>query len=182
MSEITITEALAEIKTIGKRLSKRRQFVMDHLVRVDRMKDPHEDKGGSKKVIEQELQGIKDLEGRIVGIRSAINKANQTTELTIGKITRSIADWIIWRREVSAGEKQFLSVMREAINKTRGQRIGLQMPIRAAGSPADIQESGFEINLDEKHLAEDIEAIEEVLGSLDGKLSLLNATTTIQVE
>jgi hypothetical protein len=180
MSEMTVTEALAEIKTVGKRLAKRRQFVMDHLVRVDRMKDPHEEKGGSKKVIEQELQGIRDLEDRIVALRSAINQVNQTTKVSVGETTRTIADWIIWRREVSRGEQQFLAHMREAINRTRGQKVAFQPPVRTSTAPST-EEAGFEVNIDEKWLADAGEKVEEILGTLDGKLSLINATTAVSV-
>jgi hypothetical protein len=37
------------------------------------------------------------------------------------------------------------------------------------------------VNVDEQKLAEDSERMEEVLGTLDGLLSLKNATVTIEV-
>jgi len=36
MAKITVTEARAELKTIGKRVQKKKQVVMAHLVRLDR--------------------------------------------------------------------------------------------------------------------------------------------------
>ena len=38
------------------------------------------------------------------------------------------------------------------------------------------------INLDEKALADELEGIETTLGTLDGQLSLKNATTVITVD
>lgn len=40
---MTITEALAEIKTIGKRLEKKRAAIAGNLARDSRLKDPFED-------------------------------------------------------------------------------------------------------------------------------------------
>jgi hypothetical protein len=39
----------------------------------------------------------------------------------------------------------------------------------------------FVLHLDEKNLLEEQEDLEQTLGELDGKLSLLNATTVIDV-
>ena len=58
--------------------------------------------GGSVSAIKRELQAIHDLEERMVRIRRAIQHANQVTNVTIGKQARSIADWLVWRRDVSA--------------------------------------------------------------------------------
>ena len=174
--KMTITEALAEIKTIGKRLDKRRQFIRDHLVRIDRIKDPLEDQGGTRQVIERELQAVGDLEERLVALRSAINSANQSTQLTIGRATRSVAEWIIWRREVSGGAQQFFTQMLSGINASRKQQPMVQAPGAVGGEPA-----GFEIGIDEKRLADDIDGMEQTLGTLDGQLSLLNATTFVEI-
>ena len=39
--DITITEALAEVPTIGKRIAKKQQFVQDFLARQAIVRDPH---------------------------------------------------------------------------------------------------------------------------------------------
>lgn len=44
---LTITEALAEIKTVGKRVEKKREFIKAFLARQDGVKDPLEKDGGS---------------------------------------------------------------------------------------------------------------------------------------
>ena len=72
METITITEALADIKTIGKRVAKKQEFVGSYLARVEAAKDPHAAHGGSAKVIDSERQSISDLWRRVVTIRTAI--------------------------------------------------------------------------------------------------------------
>ena len=56
MAKLTITEALAEIKTIGKRLEKKREHVKGFLFRQDVFKDPFYSEGGSFSMIERERQ------------------------------------------------------------------------------------------------------------------------------
>ena len=47
MSAITVTEALAEIKTTQKRIEKKREHILNFAWRQERMKDPLERDGGS---------------------------------------------------------------------------------------------------------------------------------------
>src|SRR5277367_6394116 len=101
MPPVTITEALAELKTIDKRIQKKREFVLGYLLRQEMFKDPLERDGGSVSAIKREMQSIRDLEERKIGIRRAIQQANERTNVTVGKQTRSIADWLVWKREVA---------------------------------------------------------------------------------
>lgn len=176
----TITEALAEIKMIGKRLTTKREFVTQYLGRQEGLRDPLDAEGGAPVVLQRERQGIADLEQRIVSIRSAIQKANTETILTIEGVSRSIADWLVWRREVAQGQAAFISKLRQSILAARrdGQQKGfaVRMPGEDAKALSDII-----INVDEGGLAREAEALEIILGTLDGKLSLLNATVLIEV-
>lgn len=176
----TITEALAEIKTIGKRLESKRQFVTQFVFRQDTLRDPLQNQGGSVAAIAAERQSIADLETRIVRIRAAIQQANRDTTITIGKDTRSIADWLVWRREVAPGIKAFTTGLRNGINNVRAQAIQKGVATRAATAP-EVASNDVVINVDEKALADEIEALETTLGTLDGQLSLKNATTVITV-
>lgn len=176
----TITEALAEIKTIGKRLESKRQFVQDYLARQDAIRDPLQNQGGSVAAIRAERQGIADLEARVVAIRAAIQAANVATTVTIGEASRSIANWLTWRREVAPGHKQFLANLRAVLQSARQQATAKGIAVRPAGTsegaPTDLV-----VNIDEKALASEIEALETTLGALDGQLSLKNATTFVTV-
>jgi hypothetical protein len=175
MSKITITEALAEIKTIDSRIAKKREFVYSHLYRQDYMKDPL---GDSKEEIRQVCQSISDLEERKVIIRRAIADKNTEVFVTIGGINRSVAEWLIWRREVSSDYKQFLNELNSRLSTVRqdAMRKGVLMTEGEAQSPQDVI-----VNVNEQELSVEIESLEETLGTLDGQLSLKNATVEIEI-
>ena len=186
---ITITEALAEIKTIGKRLEKKKQAVLMNIARDSRMRDSLE--GGSENFVKSERQAIGDLEKRIVAIRTAIQRSNLTTMTTVGSTSLSVAEWLTWRREVAQGAQTFLSSMNNTIRAIRDkvQRDGGVMhpvtaratAIVATDKATTVQPIEILLHLDEKALLEEQEMMEKTLGDLDGKLSLLNATTLIEV-
>lgn len=175
----TITEALAELKTIAARVAKKRDFIKGCLGRQEAFKDPHEKDGGSAKIIAQERQAIGDLEARIVAIRSAIQKANRETAITmVGGGTKSIQDWLVWRRDIAPAQKAFLESVRSTVNqiRTNAQTKGFGVNVTENAKPQDVI-----INVDEYALSQEIEQMEETLGNLDGQLSLKNATVVIDI-
>ena len=180
MASTTITEALANLKTLHKRIEKKQQFVNDYLFRQEKLKDPLEKDGGSNAAIVRELQAILDLSLNIVNTRSAIAQANMTTNITVEGTTRTIADWLAWRRDIALIEQKHLAHLRSAISKIRSeaQRQGLEVVL--AGSVAKDQ-NDIIVNINEQELATEIEYYEQVLGVLDGQLSLKNATVIIDV-
>jgi molybdopterin converting factor small subunit len=179
MAQVTITEALAELKTIDKRIVKKREFVLGYLLRQEMFKDPLEKDGGSVSAIKREMQAIRDLEERKIAIRRAIQQANERNSVTVGRQVRSIADWLVWRREVAPVQQQFLANLRTKIEQARQEATrrgaGLSASQEAA-KPNDVI-----VNVNEQELAQHIEELEEVLGKLDGQLSLKNATLFIEV-
>lgn len=181
MAAITITEALAEIKTIGKRIEKKREFVGGYLARQDGVRDPLEKDGGSAQVIRAERQSIADLEQRIVSLRHGIQRANDETSVTLNGVTRSISEWLTWRRDIAPGQRQFLAGIRGGLHNLRedAKKKGNAV-ISATATTADTQPSDFVVNIDERALATEIETLEDTLGQLDGQLSLKNATITIK--
>lgn len=186
MTKLTITEALQEIKTIGARVQKKRQSVSNYLARDARVRDPLEKDGGSEQFISQERQAIGDLEKRVVSIRTAIQRSNLDSSLTVGQQSMKVAEWLTWRREVSAGRKQFLGALVQGIASVRTQvqqkggrviaaAVAVNESIGANDPPQII------VSVDERGLIREQEEMEEILGTLDGKLSLFNATTIIEV-
>ena len=183
--KITITEALQEIKTINKRLEKKRQAVMSYVARDVRIKDPFESNGGSSKFIAEERQSIFDLEQRIIRIRTEIQRSNLTAQITVGSAQRSVAEWLTWRREVAEGSKQFLQSILLGIQKLRaeaqkqgGRVVGHQV------AQVNIEQTAppeVAVNVDEQALLKQQEEFETTLGDLDGKLSLFNAVTVIEL-
>lgn len=184
MPKTTITEALAELKTIGKKLGTKQAYVLQYVARSAVLRDPLERQGGSQRVIAQEQQAIQDLETRVIAIRAAIAKANQEQIIKIGNTERTIADWLTWRRDVAPGTQSFYAKLRNTIDTTR-HRAGMQEP-RVYGAAVQVNQQSqvdpnVTIELDETVLQRRIEELETTLGELDGRLSLANATVTIEV-
>jgi hypothetical protein len=179
---ITITEALAEIKTIGKRLESKRASVGSFLARQDGVRDPLEkEEGGSAGFVVRERQAIGDLEQRIIDLRRGIQRANDSTAVTINGTTRSISEWLTWRRDVLPGQRQFLNTVRNTLNNVRAQaRQKGSTVVSATATTAAAQPEDWVVNIDEAALAAEIEALEDTVGTLDGQLSLKNATVTIE--
>jgi hypothetical protein len=177
---ITITEALAEIKTVAKRIDKKREFIAGYIARQDGIRDPLEKDGGAMKVIEQERQAIADLEQRLIALRRGISLANDATSVTILGQTRSISEWLTWRRDVAPGQRAFLNKMQQVLAQIRSkaQQQGAAI-VSATATTADTKPSDFVVNIDERKLGDEIEAIEDPFGQLDGQLSLKSATDFI---
>lgn len=177
---LTITEALAEVKTTAKRIAKKREFVAQFLMRQDQFKDPLASDGGSALAIKRERQAIADLEMRVIRIRQAIQAANASTPIVVNGASRTVAEWLTWRREIAPDAQKFLASLRQGINNTRtnAQKQGLAVvgEGQAAQKPGDVV-----VNVNEQELAKEIEDMEQTLGVLDGLLSLKNATVLIEV-
>jgi hypothetical protein len=178
MTKMTITEALAEIKTINARIGKKREAVMRYFARDAKLRDPMEADGGSKEFVRRERQAVHDLEERIVRIRTAIQTANISNSLQVGETSRSVSAWLNWRRDVSAGQKGFLGQLAGGLTQVRQNAVrqGMTVTDKDNYAPGDVA-----IMVNEQELSREIEALEGVLGSLDGKLSLFNAVTTVEV-
>jgi hypothetical protein len=177
---MTITEALAELKTLDKRIASKRDFVTTYLTRMEGLKDPLEKDGGSEKVLEQEFQAIYDLEVRIVDLRHAINTANRETALTIEGTERSIEDWLIWRRDVAPKLERFYKQLRQKLDGARdmARRNGASV-ISLQSQPN--QATDIIVNVSEQELNKKAEKLQNILGQLDGQLSLKNATVMISI-
>lgn len=183
-STLTITEALAEIKTLGKRMEKKRELVNAHIARNDLIRDPFDKDGGSFQVLAQELQSLSDLEARLVRIRLAIQAANHTISITLAGVTRTIAGWLTWRKEVAPKRQQFVASLQSNIARIRkdAQQKGMTVGVGAAISTGTAEVNNILINVDELELAKESETLVTILGDLDGQLSLKNATETITIE
>lgn len=179
MEQITITEALAEVKLLEKKITKKTELVYSNLYRFDGETDPLEKEGGAPKVLKQEVQAIFDLNARLLKIRAAITTANLSNEITIGKTTRSIFDWLTWKREVATKETGFYRAVHTRL-KTKIEEARNKPPAKQD------EEGNWHLgklvpNVDYTEFFRADEAAVEVLEQLDGKLSLKNATITVQI-
>jgi len=172
----TITEALAEIKTIGKRLKKKASFVNEHLYRQEKFSDPFIKEGGQAGEIKRERQAMDDLNDRALKLRIAINRANESNRITINGVDRSISEWIVWRRDIAPRVQANLTGMQNSIRKIRQEAINKGAPVsdKETENPENVI-----ININERDLVCEVEDMVETLGQLDGMLSMTNATTSI---
>lgn len=178
-SQITITEALQELKTIDARVGKKKEFIFSFLYRQNNQRDPHEKDGGSAVLIARERQSIDDLLERKIRIRNAINEANAANTVTIGDKTRTIGEWLVWKRDVAPILRNILNETSTRLQAVRNdaQRHGFAVTQTA---PSEVTPDVI-VNINERELAEQIETLTEITSVLDGQLSLKNATITIEV-
>jgi len=168
---VTITEALAELKLIAKKIGKKQEFIVAHIGRPTNIRDPLEKEGGSEAVVKSETQAVHDLMERVVEIRRGIQTANANTEVTIQGVTRTIADWLIWRREVAPMLQRFQG---GAVTAIKNLRSNIDNFNRQHEEKLDAA-----IHTSETNLQAAQELTQHILDELDGQLSLKNATVTI---
>ena len=175
----TITEALAELATLDKRLPKKAADMLPYVARLEQIKDPFVKTGGSEKYLAEQRQSFSDLQVRKIMLRSAIAKANAETVIEVAGRSMSVADWLVWKRECYA---PYVSMLKGLLGQAQGARAEAQkrgvalVTTNTASTPEDIV-----VNVDEQGLVNEIDGMEEVYGRLDGLLSLKNATTMIEV-
>jgi hypothetical protein len=179
-NQITITEALAELKLIDGKVQKKKEVISAYVVRSNSVVDPFGDSGGSRKVLEQEDQAVRDLLNRKVVIRRAIQRANAETSVTIGDETRTVADWLVWRREVAPTEQAYLRELHQRVVQFRQQAHNNRVSVVPA-EQAPTSLSDLVVNVSERKLTSRAEQVDTVLATLDGKLSLHNATVRVTV-
>lgn len=178
MTAITITEALAELKLIDNKIANKNSFILSHLYRNKALVDPLADEGGSPEAVAQALQAIGDLRSRKLAIRAAINHANQTNEVTCGGATRTIEEWLVWRRlvypESQASAQAIVNTLRQA--RHNAGSVGNRLQAAQTQSADDII-----VHIKEKEYVEAMHAVQEVYDRLDGLLSLKNAQIMVDV-
>lgn len=96
VEEITIADALTELKRIKKLLVNKNQHILRYSSKKRGNKDEIENQ---KKFIAGAFQSAKDLIQRYTDIKLAINKSNLETILTFGKDTFSVAEAILFKQQ-----------------------------------------------------------------------------------
>ena len=172
----TVTEALASLKTIVKRVDSKREALRKHCAHYSHLKDPLAASGGSAAFWKAETQAIRDLHDRSLTIRTAIQHANHLNEITLHGETRTVAAWLIWKREVAPNQ---LSFLREISNSVRMYRDEARRSTR--GQTADQVTPDVITSFDELEFMGELKKWEAMLADLDGQLSLFNARTEINV-
>ncbi len=176
MSKLTITEALAEKRVIDKRIESASNAIHNYVARQASLVDPLAKQGGSEKYIAEQRQSIHDLLERKISIQNAINQSNDKTSATVHGVTRTIAEWLIWKRDVALAADRIYSKISNKIETSRNIN---QQRVTSGKESAAIADTV--IALDEKQFYEEIAAHQEIENVLDGVLSMKNATTYVDV-
>lgn len=176
MPTLTTAEALAEFDRIDRRLARKRQLIEAYLFRDAALRDTLAPEGGTPAVLAAELAAIAALQERKLVLRRAIQAANERAGVTLRGVTRSLADWLVWRREVAGDRSAFLTRLRNRIRQARQEAVRAANQAGATAVKRDVI-----VHLDEKALMEQAEALEETAGDLEGQVTLRNTTGTVDV-
>lgn len=165
---ITIQEILTDLKYRSKRAEKKGQSVLSNLYRTANTVDKMLADGGTEKFCDREMQGMNDMLMLIVAQRAAIQKSNLTTVLTVEGDTMSVAEWIIWKREVYPVQQAFLNSMLANLR-------------RVSSTPRKVDEPDIIYHVSEQKVIKTLERLQNQFEKLDGLLSLNNATVTVEL-
>jgi hypothetical protein len=164
MPTLTLAEALAQFNLLHQCSERKQSLVKAHLLRAEALRDPFIPEGGVAALLAGELHSLQRLRERHVLLRRLIQQTYERVPLTIGDETRTLADWLVWKREVAPRRKFFLQRL---LKRIEGARTKASVPVV--------------VNLHEQELANEAEKLEQTLGQLQGLLQLKNATLTIEV-
>lgn len=180
MERMTITEALSEIKLIEKKVEKKKEAIISAVSRIEHLADPYAPYGGSQEFCKRENQAIHDLWGRLIKFREAIAKANIEQTITVEGITKTISQWLAWKREV---QEQSLSYFQEIKNNisTVMRQVETQPKFykTESGEPSMVK---VVFNVELSDINKQIENIVTIKEKLDGQLSLKNATVVVAID
>jgi hypothetical protein len=180
MTTYLITEALQQVKILTGRIEKKRQFINKYLTRNSRMVDPLASEGGSKRAIKDEMDAINKLEEQIIAIRVAIQKSNLDTTIKIESDSRTVAEWLVWRRDVASPLVEHYRQMDALVQVSREKHLKeVNQTLANPAGDAAVKAAQLEVNINEVELSDRGEILSIILGTLDAKLSVLNATTSV---
>jgi len=176
-----ITEAMSEIKLFIKKITSQRDFILRNLTREEWRKDPFEkDRTTQDAQVKAAIQSISDLEKNIVAYRYAIAKANMKEHISLEGMDMTVAEWLIWRREVLPLRKQLLgNLANQMANIGKEQQITQRS--YASKDAEKLQPTNYLVNVSDKWLREETEKLETIEQRLDGQLSMINANVDVEL-
>lgn len=180
MQQMTLTEALSEINLLNKKIATKKENILQHTTRVEHVTDPLEKDGGSVNFVKSELQAIEDLKTRLIKIRSAVLKANMENEIDIDGNKMTIAEWLTWKKEVAKDSMDFYSKAFQQ-TKLKLDRQESHPQVFKDEKTGEVKCIKVVANIDYPDYIKRHAKIDETYEKLDGKLSLKNATVTVQI-
>jgi hypothetical protein len=180
MERHTITEALAEIKLIDKRVEKKSEFIRANLLRFEHQPDSFAKDGGSPEYLRRESQAITDLWTRLVKLRAAIAKANVENQITVEGVTRSISEWLAWKRDVQEDHIQHLKNVAHTLAQHKAENDRTPKFYKDDAGTTFVVKPVY--NIDAAEVQKQLEHIMSIKERLDGQLSLKNATIVVSID
>lgn len=178
MGKMTITEALSELNLISKKLDKQRHALKGACLKYSEHTDPYASDGGAKAFYNKTKQSIVDLEDNLVKIRKAIHAKNIETEITIKGLTKTIDEWLSWKKDIYEGSKNSLNDIENIINREVEE---IKKNPKVKKDEADnVVLLTLEPSEDLAEIEKSKERLLTIYENLDGQLSLKNATTIIE--
>lgn len=180
VEELTIADALTELKRIKKLLLKRNEYIARYSSKKRGNKDEIENQ---KDFIAQTFQSAKDLIQRFTDIKLAINKSNLETTITFKENTLSVAEAILF--------KQQFYQMRTDLYNSFGPAVGLAQVnayVRAIGALGTLSQEQLEkldmvpeLLYDEKQMINLREENLSLYSFIDALIEKANHNTTISI-
>lgn len=166
-----ITHALGQLKLLEKRMEETQRQITENLFRNATNVDPMEANGGQAKFVEMRMQALVDMQLRYAEMRIAIANANARTEVTVEdahgrQFTRTVQEWLVWRREVLPRQQSFVKNAIAAIERTG------KTPVRG-------EQSVYVYNVNVPGLYAMVDDLQVMEDNLDTELSVVNATVEI---
>lgn len=174
---MTVTEALAEIKLIQKKVDKKIAAMNPCITRFEHQKDPYPD---SAVMIRGEVQSIEDLYTNLSSIRKAISKANLETTMTVGTTEKTVTEWLTWKKEIYDPLNKIYSGLVSTATNEISRNAKQPSLVTKTDSNDATQLAKLVINVDIPTLNKKMEQIMEINEKVDGLLSLKNATVVIE--
>lgn len=179
MEKLTITEALSECKLIAKKIESANKSFLSSLTRFEHENDIHEKQGGSVVYLQRQIQSAQDNAGRLERIRRAVAASNANNKIEVLGESKTVTEWLAWRKELSSAQKSVLSSAINIINSKKAE-VAQRPSFYKMDKDAEPRLARLVVNAELEPLENKLLNLVEIEEKLDGQLSLKNATTTIE--
>ncbi len=171
-NNMKIIEALKELPLIKKKINTNRQRIADYCCLYSFEDSPFGDIGDHQKNFDSLLQSSEDLVKRYERIKLALSITNAGIKVTINNEEKTIAEWITYRTETGEIQKSIYKSLQVETAQARLRNTAVDLD-------KGLKRTSF---YDEKKRNDNIDHVEDLLGSIDAKLEVVNATTDLSVE
>lgn len=170
-----IIEAMKQIRDLQRKAEDLRDKVGKYAADQDLEAPTYGTEADQRKQVAEWVQAHGDLIKEILRLRTAIQRTNLATQVDIeldGKhVSKSIAEWIHRRRELSSLDREIFS---KAISKATSVQSGM---IRS--SSGDLKEVKVRRYFDQAEYDRKIESYRSEPSLIDGTLEVVNAVTDL---